>query len=263
MDAFVSLLWFCEGYIAPHAKDRLLPTGSMSLVMNLAEDRTRVYDTCDPGKMCEFGSSVLVGAHSQFFIIDTAEQFATAGVQFKPGGTFPFFKAPAGALANQHVSLDALWGRFAGELREQVLEARTPAQKVRVLQQALLARLAKALAGHAAVAFAVREIGNDPLLSVSEISGRVGLSRRRFTQLFQDQVGLSPKTFCRVRRFQRALDRVRAKPASIDWADLALECGYYDQAHFIHDFGTFSGLTPSSYLARLPGTNGNHVPLID
>ncbi len=257
------MLWFYEGYTPPHAKERMMPSGSMSLVINLVEDRCRLYDTRDPSEMRELRGSILVGAHSEYFIIDTAEQFATAGVAFKPGGAFPFMKPPAGELANQHISLDALWGMFADEMREQILEARTPEQKIQVLEGALLLQLKKTPVRHPGVAFAIRELNRDPMLSVSELSDRIGLSRRRFTQLFQDEVGLPPKVFGRIRRFQRALERIRRQPAGIDWADLALGCGYYDQAHFIHDFGNFSGITPSSYLARLAGSNGNHVPLLD
>jgi AraC-like DNA-binding protein len=73
-------------------------------------------------------------------------------------------------------------------------------------------------------------------------------------------VGLAPKVFCRVRRFQRVL-RMLHKTTQVDWADVALECGYYDQAHFIHDFQSFCGLTPSAYLAAAT-PHLNHVPLV-
>jgi AraC-like DNA-binding protein len=262
LDAFVSLIWFYEGFAKPHSKERMMPTGAMSMVINLVEDRIRTYDQNDPRKMREVSGSVLVGAHSEHFIIDTAEQLGVVGVEFKPGGAFPFFRPPAEEIANQHVPLDALWDRFADELREQVLEARTPEQKLHILERTLLARLAKPLVRHRAVYFALAEFGRDPLLSVSEISQRVGLSRRRFTQLFQDEVGLAPKVFSRVRRFQCAVKKIYAAK-TMDWADFALACGYYDQAHLIHDFTRISGLTPNSYLAVADRASGNHVPMID
>ena len=73
-------------------------------------------------------------------------------------------------------------------------------------------------------------------------------------------MGLTPKSFSRVQRFQRVLRKVHRLP-SIDWADVALECGYYDQAHFIHDFQSFSGFTPTVYAARAT-EHLNHVPLV-
>ena len=90
---------------------------------------------------------------------------------------------------------------------------------------------------------------------------RIGYSQRHFNQLFADEVGLTPKRFLRVRRFQRVIASVAGRE-SVDWADLALRCGYYDQSHFVHDFRSFSGLTPAAYLShRTPHLN--HLPVLD
>jgi AraC-like DNA-binding protein len=263
LDAFVSLIWYYQGFAKPHAKERMMPTGEASLVINLAEDKIRTYDRRDPNKMHELSGAVLVGSHSEYFIIDTAEQLEVAGVEFKPGGAFPFFRPPAEELANQHVPLDALWDCFADDLREQILEAHLPEQKLYILERTLLVRLARPLVRHPAISFALGELSCDPCLSVSEISQRIGLSRRRFTQLFQAEVGLTPKVFSRVQRFQCAVKRIQAAKITgiINWADFALECGYYDQAHLIHDFTRISGLTPNSYLTVADRASGNHVPL--
>ena len=90
---------------------------------------------------------------------------------------------------------------------------------------------------------------------------QVGFSQRRFIQLFSDEVGLTPKLFCRVNRFQRVVRRL-ATMNEVDWAQVALDCGYYDQAHFIHDFQAFAGITPSAYLQDRT-EHLNHVPLVD
>jgi hypothetical protein len=74
LSEFVELLWLYEGYQQPHAKERLLPDGSMELVINLNEDVTRVYDPHDTAKFQTLRGPVMVGAHSEFFVIDTAEQ---------------------------------------------------------------------------------------------------------------------------------------------------------------------------------------------
>jgi transcriptional regulator GlxA family with amidase domain len=84
-------------------------------------------------------------------------------------------------------------------------------------------------------------------LKVRDLARRVGLSQRRFIQLFTAEVGLTPKLYGRVRRFQRARELVR-KATEPDWAAVALECGFFDQSHLIRDFGEFSGLSPVAYL---------------
>jgi AraC-like DNA-binding protein len=85
-----------------------------------------------------------------------------------------------------------------------------------------------------------------------------GCSPRHFIRLFSDEVGLTPKAFCRIRRFQRAVAMLHRAPAA-DCADVALTCGYYDQSHMIHDFQDIGGLSPASYLSRR-AQHMNHVP---
>jgi AraC-like DNA-binding protein len=113
---------------------------------------------------------------------------------------------------------------------------------------------------HGAVGFALRRFMAAPhMTTMASVSEQIGLSPKRFIQVFRDETGFTPKVFCRIRRFHRALDRMEGRK-NVEWANVALDCGYFDQAHFIHDFRAFSGINPSAYLAhRTP--HRNHVPL--
>jgi AraC-like DNA-binding protein len=259
---FVNLFWFYERPALPHARERLLPTGTVELVFNLRDDSLRVCDGQAPDRCQHFPGALLCGPHAESFIIDTDQQESTMGVHFKPGGAFPFFALPASELCNAHVGLDTLWGRAAAELRERLLAAPTPDAKFCILEQTLLAQLARPLAQNSAVAFALQALHAAPdTQTIAAITAQIGFSPRRFFDLFTAEVGLTPKRFCRIRRFQAALRRIHAG-SSVDWSDLALACGYFDQSHFINDFRAFSGLTPTAYLAQ-QGPQLNHVPLID
>jgi transcriptional regulator GlxA family with amidase domain len=120
--------------------------------------------------------------------------------------------------------------------------------------------LARPMELHPAVTYALNCFDHPRYANrVAAITDRVGLSPRRFIQLFHQQVGITPKAFCRVRRFQRVLREVRDR-RPIDWAQIALICGYYDQPHFIHDFQAFSGLTPNAYSA-VATPHLNHLKL--
>ncbi|HEV1996462.1 MAG TPA: helix-turn-helix domain-containing protein, partial [Candidatus Acidoferrum sp.] len=134
--------------------------------------------------------------------------------------------------------------------------------KLRRLEETLLSIGRGQFERHPAVAFALGEFQAAPQgQKIVEVTGRTGFSARRFIDLFEKEVGLTPKLFCRVQRFQRVLHMIQTC-CSIDWAEIALSCGYYDQAHFIHDFRTFSGINPSTYVAaRTPHLN--HVPILD
>jgi len=256
----VRCFWYWEGAPQPHARERLMPNGEATIVFNLREEEMRLYDADDPERYTSCGLAGLTGPRTGCFAIDTTIQDRVIGIEFQPGGTFPFFREPAGELANQSVALDCLWGATAGEIREQLLAAPSVDAMFVVLERALHQRLVRPLELHPAVGFARAHICRVPhIATVGGVVDRVGLSQRRFIELFRDQVGLAPKAFCRVRRFQRVLESVHRR-ASVDWAQVALAGGYYDQAHFIHDFQEFSGMTPAAYLARAT-EHLNHVPM--
>jgi AraC-like DNA-binding protein len=185
------------------------------------------------------------------------------GVSFRPGGTLPFLRLPTDEFHNLHVDLDDVWGRFAREVRERTLAARTPAAKLRVLELALLERASGMLATQPVVEYALGHFLSSPsAVRVNHVADRTGFSTRRFIELFKQHVGMTPKLFCRVRRFQQVLRRITSgKP--VNWSDLALDGGYFDQAHFIHDFRAFSGINPSKYLADYKDfpRHHNHLPM--
>jgi AraC-like DNA-binding protein len=258
LSAFVDLLWSYEGDPPVHPKERRLPDGSMALIINLREDLIRIYDRQHPDQFQSYRGCLISGAHSIFTLLDTTGQAAVLGVEFKPGGALPFLGLPAAELHNQALSLEVLWGAEALHLREQLLVATTAERRFAILEQALLARLAPSRTSHPAVGYALQEFLSAPHPpGIAALADCIGLSQTRFIQVFRDAVGLTPKQFCRVRRFQQVLRLVESS-ASVQWAELALACGYFDQAHFIHDFQALAGLTPGAYLARR-GEHRNHI----
>lgn len=238
--SYVDFIWISEHYVQPHAKERVLPTGTMGLIVDL-DGRGR--------------EASVDGARSKSFLLDTSKPLNVMGVSLKPGGGFPFFGPVVGELKDSSASLDALWGQQARDLREQVLEASTSAQRVTIVERHLLARLRRTRSIHPAVGHALSAF-KDGRVSVSSVTNESKLNPRRFIELFRQEVGMTPKAFCRIARFKQALATVEVDPAT-DWTDIALRCGYYDQAHFNHDFREFAGVTPSTYLARR--TSRHHV----
>ncbi len=258
---FVDQVWLSYGVVPAHMKERLLPDSSMELVINLNQDQIHFYDRRNYRRCGSAPGCIVSGPRTQYFVIDTQDQTATVGVHFRPGGGFPFFQVPAGELVDQSIALDALWGRAAAEMRERVLAAPTPERKFQVVEICLLEQLAKPLERHPAVSFGIQQLRGRGQPSVAEVVAKAGFSQRRFIQLFGEQVGLTPKVFGRVSRFQQVV-RTAHSAMDIDWADLALDCGYYDQAHFIHDFQSFAGITPATYLEQKT-QHLNHVPLAE
>lgn len=153
-----------------------------------------------------------------------------------------------------------MWKGRAAELRARLLEAPTLEARFLVLERFLLMVL-QPLDQHPVVDFALREFEQSPLPTVGAVTEQIGFSARHFNQLFRDHVGLTPKLFCRVRRLRQVLYLLAGKER-VDWMDIAFTCGYFDQAHFIHDFRMFADCTPTEYLAQR-GFHPCHIVLPD
>jgi AraC-like DNA-binding protein len=251
----VEYLWTLRDTPA-HSTERIVPTGTLELVVNLRDDAVRIYDA---GTLAcrRYPGAVVSGAYQRFFVIDTREHASMAGVHFRPGGAAPFLGVPPGELADRHVELETLWGRSATELRERLCAAATSEDRFVALERSLLSRLAGFRGGHPAVPFALYRLAR-PGVTVGEVAASVDLSRRRFIEVFTAAVGMTPKRLSRVLRFQRVnalARRARTLPSAVgasgsspDWAQLALECGYFDQSHLVRDVSEFTGTSPSQLL---------------
>ncbi len=245
---FVESLWWFTGELA-HARERIVPDGAMGLLVNLDEDELRSYHGDELASVERVTGAALCGAWGHSFGIDTAEQRCIAGVSFKPGGAAPFFHAPASETAEQHVALEALWGRGARSVRERLLEAESPEAALETLESLLLSHLARPLAPDPALRFAVAALERGA--AVGAVQERLGLAPKRFIARFRNGVGLTPKRFARVRRFQRVLESL-PPDGRVDWCDVAARCGYFDQAHLIRDFRELAGMTPTEYRPHAP-----------
>jgi AraC-like DNA-binding protein len=202
------------------------------------------------------------------------------GAQLRPGAAEILFGCHADAFAGSHAPLADLWGQTAVRTREQLREAADPVKQLDVLESVLSERLHRIRGLHPAVACALEMFQTRP--DVAAAVRQSGYSHRRFIVLFRRAVGLTPKLYCRLLRFQRTIQSIKIsqtslggrdsidtlllrdqrngsmKPAS--WAGLAVAAGFSDQAHFIREFREFTGVTPEEYRALAPRFP-NHLPL--
>lgn len=257
LSRLVEMIWDWDMPPQPYRLERILPSADSQLVINLAEDETRVYD--DALRCRRFAAAAFDGPSHRSFVIDTAEQVRVVGVVFRAGSAAPFFRERMDLLANDHVDLDALAGGMARTLRMRLLETADAGARLRIVHDWLLAH-ADAASPHPIVAHALRAFDAVPEVArIDVIAAHCRLSPRRFGELFRQQVGMSPKRYARLQRFRRALVQARSQPRT-DWAGIAADCGFHDQPHLVHEFRAFSGMTPSAYLAR-SGDWSAHVPI--
>jgi AraC-like DNA-binding protein len=248
---FIESIWIYSGFESPRLRERIFPSGTFELVFNLQDNELRIHSSVQPNSYQRLSGAIASGPYGAFFLADTAQEASVMGVHFKPGGAFPFLGLSAYELTDTHIDLEALWGRGATEIREQLSAAMSCIRRFQLLENSLLSHLSRPLEHHPAVSLALDRfrLGNSRAV-VRKLARVAGLSDRRFIDVFNSEVGLKPKLFNRVQRFQRVLAHVHRTSAP-DWRQLALEHGYFDQSHLIRDFLAFSGFTPTDYLRRL------------
>jgi AraC-like DNA-binding protein len=246
---FIDYLWLVASGQSSR-KERILPSGTVELVVNLSEDEIRIHDPARPDEYKRFSGAVISGTYTEPFACDGAQHKLMLDVHFKPGGAFPFLGVLASELAGAHANLVDLWGPSAVQLRERLGCATTARERFRIAEGFLAKRLCRRVMRHSAVTTALGLFGPAGIdMSIREVAAHVEISQRHFIELFTSQVGLSPKLFCRLLRFQRAWTLVqqsgsvrcgRVQPehadCEVDCAQLAVECGYFDQSHLIRDF---------------------------
>lgn len=235
--------------------ERIVPNGQAHLMVNLAEDEFRAYDPLQTDRVKRHSGAVLAGPHARSTVIDTREQRWLVAVEFQSGAAAHFFSMPMSEACDEIVPLETMWGRSGKLLRERLLEAPTPALKFRVLEELLLQQCTPRC--DPAIQYAVRALQRG--MPLGRLTAQLGFLPRTLARRFSSQVGITPKRFARLQRLQRVLGSASQSPAP-DWCTLAMEHGYADQAHMVHEFREMTGITPSGYKPHSPQRR-NHIPL--
>jgi len=239
---YIERFWYLNG--APsHQQQQVLPTGSIELVFNLCGNDLIFRNRQHHDKHTSLSGAVVSGIFTGPLFVESQRQMM--GIHFKPGGAFRFLGTPANALANTQVDLNTLWGIAATNLHAQLSEEVNITRRLHLLESALVARLQKSEEESEGVQKAIQILTSDTCeTKIRDLAVRLGFSQRHFIMKFSTQVGVTPKVFERLQRFQRALNLTYGN-VTPNWASVAAECGYYDQSHLIHDIQTLSGMTPA------------------
>jgi AraC-like DNA-binding protein len=243
--SFVKCIWSLQSdraiYDGP--RERILPDGCVELVFHFADPfRNRWGD----GEITLQPRSFVVGQMRRFLEIEPSGRVGFIAVRFFVHGAYLFVDRPLSEAAGV-ADLDHLWPRGAREWAERIETAHGMASRVRIVQRALLGLLRQNGVRDPAVDRALQLITSaGEELNVARIAAAVGLSSRQLGRRFQNTVGLSPKEYVRISRFVRAV-RGLSNRGHRTLTDLALASGYFDQAHFNHEFREMAGMTPRQF----------------
>jgi AraC-like DNA-binding protein len=245
----VEHLWMVRGYLPVRWRNMILPDGAMELIFNLA----------DPQKLCArnnltkhtvFRHSWISGERLSPIVIDEIGYVHLIGVRLRAGGAWPFLGIPLREFTDQVLELETIFGREIEDLRDQLSEAPDDDSRFDLLEAWLVRRARTRTHPTRSVRYALGVIQSGlDAARIGKIADTIGISHKHLLREFDRCVGLTPKVFARLCAFQRVIRFVGQK-AEVDWASTAATCGYHDQAHLIHEFRAFSGLTPANYLTK-------------
>jgi AraC-like DNA-binding protein len=237
------------------ARHRGLPSPYLTLIFTLDEPLTMMAHP-DPGQPPGQFGTLLGGLHCTPALI--VHEGAQSGIQvaLRPFGARALFGLPAGELADIDVPAEAVLGGVCAELRDRLRAAACWPERFAILDEVLLRLMRVAPDVAPEVGWAWRELLRaGGLVRVSALAAETGWSGRHLTSRFRAEIGLTPKAAARVIRFDRArrvLARqlVTAPGTPYRLADLAVTCGYFDQAHLAREFRALAGCPPSQWLAE-------------
>jgi len=166
--------------------------------------------------------------------------------KFRPHAASLFFPNPASDFTNESVDLRDIFNKHSNNFYERLMEQGSLPQKVAFLEKFLIERLVinrKSSQQLDLVESLCRHVyDRNDFFDIRNLSARFGFSERYIQKLFSNWVGITPQKYFAVRRFNKSLEMVRSSEESL--TSIAFECGYYDQAHFIREFKSYTGLTP-------------------
>jgi AraC-like DNA-binding protein len=263
LDHFIENLIYTEGFRASHTLDRFLPDGNTEIIVDLTEHPQSIYDNESLQEIQTCRSAWVSGVRTQPITIPSGNGSRMLIIAFKKGRASAFYPFPISDLTDTVAEADLVFGKNFHDLREQLLAAKSIDQMFQLVERFLLQQAGAALQADGAakcVEYTVASIIHKPTLRrLHQLSDEIGYSQKHFIELFKEQVGVSPKRYLKIMRFQKAI-RAIEQNQSVHWSQVALECGFYDQAHFIHDFRHFSGFTPKEYM-NLKTTTLNYIPV--
>jgi AraC-like DNA-binding protein len=242
--SFIECFWTLEddGFV-DRSTQRILPDGCVELILNFGD---RFLQHADSGRTRQ-PRNFIVGQMTGPILISAIGVVELLGIRFQPGGSRPFLNLPAHEITDQVVELGSLSSGFERRLVRACQRASNLAQKVAAVDACLVSRLNESKFDAHLLALAASIIDCHGLVSVDQLAANAGVSSRQLERRFLHEVGLGPKLLARIVRFQQVFRAVdQSNPA---WAEVAIECGYYDQAHLIRDFNQFAQQTPAVLFA--------------
>ncbi|WP_108805626.1 AraC family transcriptional regulator [Aquimarina sp. Aq107] len=246
---YIESIFYFKDFMPDHSIERVIPTGHVFIIFELDNIPRKTFDntTLKPNKT--YTKAWVSGMHKNYISISAHPKSEMFVIQFKPFGTYPFFHFPAENLSDKVLSYEEIFKEELTELRENLKKQESSKDKFNIAEQWLINRFNDSKIPSKELLYVIKKLETEPVTNFNEAINGYPYTQKHLIDQFKKYIGVTPKYYQRILRFNEILKQIRQKE-SITWSQIAYQCGYSDQSHFIKEFNHFSGFNPQEFIKQ-------------
>ena len=244
---FIEAVFYFKAFKPDHSIERVVPTGHLFIIFELDGFERNTFDNESLVPNGIYKNVWISGMHKNYLSISAHQDSEMLVIQCKAHGAYPFIKKPIDSLNNKVIAAQEVFGAAILELRNQILNTTTSSEKFKLVEKWLLKQVDQTKSAPKEIVSILEEIKSKPISENKEIIACYPNSQKHLINQFKKYLGLTPKVFHRIYRFNEILKQLQNKQ-QIVWTHIAYEFGYSDQSHFIKEFKEFSGFNPQEFI---------------
>ncbi|WP_299438384.1 AraC family transcriptional regulator [uncultured Aquimarina sp.] len=246
---YIESIFHFKDFIPDHSIERVVPTGHVFIIFELDDILRNTFDNSTLKPKNTFTKAWISGIHKNYISISAHQKSEMFVIQFKSFGTYPFFHFPSEDLSEKILSAEEVFGEELIQLRENLLKQKTSQKKFSVAEKWLTKRYNESKTPSKELLSIIERLQKEPVTNFNKVIESYPYTQKHLIDQFKKYVGVTPKYYQRILRFNEILQQVRQKE-NISWSQIAYQCGYADQSHFIKEFNHFSGFNPQEFIKQ-------------
>ena len=247
LSKYIESIFYFKDFVPDHSIERVVPTGHIFIIFELDGFTRNTFDNDTLKPNNTFTKVWISGMHKNYISISAHQKSEMFVIQFKPFGAYPFFHFPIQELNEKIVSAEKVFGNEILELREEILTKKTSEEKFNSAEKWLIDKFHQNKIPSTELLTVIEKLQSVSVASYRQIVENYSKTQKHLIAQFKKYVGLTPKYYQRILRFNEILQQIH-KSEKIEWSQVAYQCEYADQSHFIKEFKHFSGLNPQKFI---------------
>lgn len=246
---YIESIFHFKDFMPEHSIERVVPTGHIFILFELDGLTRNTFDNDTLKPNNTFTKVWVSGMQKNHISISVHQKSEMFVIQFKPFGAYPFFHCPIHELNERIVSAEKIFGDKILELREDILSKRTSEEKFKTAEKWLVDKFHQDKIPSTELLSVLKKLQTEPVVNHAKIVASYSKTQKHLIDQFKKYIGLTPKYYQRILRFNEILKQIH-QSEKIEWSQVAYQCEYADQSHFIKEFKHFSGINPQKFIQQ-------------